>query len=92
VKFAKFIDRDLEDSHWQAMIFRHHILSLIEYIVEVEAEASETSFGFQPTCTRIGGERIPRRSKGYGGTSRIGSFRGNNSVHRLMFIGLMRCS
>jgi uncharacterized protein (DUF2236 family) len=37
VKFAKFVDRDLEDSHWQAMIFRHHILSLIEAMIEVEA-------------------------------------------------------
>jgi hypothetical protein len=37
VKFAKFVDRDLEDPHWQAMIFRHHILSLIEAMIEVEA-------------------------------------------------------
>ena len=28
VNFAKFVDRDLESSHWQAMIFRHHILSI----------------------------------------------------------------
>ena len=37
VDFAKFVDRDLDDSHWQAMIFRHHILSIIEYMIKVEA-------------------------------------------------------
>jgi hypothetical protein len=37
VEFAKFVDRDLETSHWQAMIFRHHILSLIEGMIKVEA-------------------------------------------------------
>jgi hypothetical protein len=37
VEFAKFVDRDLETSHWQAMIFRHHILSLIEAMIKVEA-------------------------------------------------------
>jgi hypothetical protein len=37
VNFAKFIDRDLKDSHWQAMIFRHHILSLIEELIKTEA-------------------------------------------------------
>ncbi len=37
VNFAKFVDRDLENSHWQAMIFRHHILNLIEYMITVEA-------------------------------------------------------
>jgi len=36
VNFAKFIDRDLEASHWRAMIFRHHILSIIEYMIKVE--------------------------------------------------------
>jgi hypothetical protein len=37
VEFAKFVDRDLEASHWQAMLFRHHILSLIEGMIRVEA-------------------------------------------------------
>jgi hypothetical protein len=37
VEFAKFVDRDLEASHWQAMLFRHHILSLIEGMIKVEA-------------------------------------------------------
>jgi uncharacterized protein (DUF2236 family) len=37
VNVAKFIDRDLKDSHWQAMIFRHHILSLIEGMIKAEA-------------------------------------------------------
>lgn len=36
VRIAKFIDRDLEASHWQAMIFRHHILSIIENMIKVE--------------------------------------------------------
>jgi uncharacterized protein (DUF2236 family) len=36
VNFAKFIDRDLEASHWQAMIFRHHILSIVEGVIKVE--------------------------------------------------------
>jgi len=37
VEFAKFVDRDLEAFHWQAMIFRHHILSIIEGMIEMEA-------------------------------------------------------
>ena len=37
VGFAKFVDRDLEESHWRAMFFRHHILSLIEGMIELEA-------------------------------------------------------
>lgn len=37
VDAAKFIDRDLEDFDWQAMIFRRHILNLIEYMITVEA-------------------------------------------------------
>ena len=48
VNFAKFIDRDLEDSHWQAMIFRHHILSLVEYMINVEA-GDERGFFRLPT-------------------------------------------
>lgn len=39
VNIAKFVDRDLENSHWQAMIFRHHILSIIEYMIKVEGGA-----------------------------------------------------
>jgi len=39
VNIAKFIDRDLESSHWQAMIFRHHILSIIEYLIKLEGGA-----------------------------------------------------
>jgi hypothetical protein len=37
VRFAKFVDRNLAASDWQAMIFRHHILSIIENLIEVEA-------------------------------------------------------
>lgn len=37
VEFAKFVDRDLESFHWQAMIFRHHILSIIEGMIAMEA-------------------------------------------------------
>lgn len=44
VDAAKFIDRDLEDSQWQAMIFRHHILSLIEYMIKTEAGAQRDFF------------------------------------------------
>lgn len=48
VKFAKFVDRDLKDSHWRAMIFRHHILSLIEAMIRVEA-GPEREFFRLPT-------------------------------------------
>ena len=37
VQFARFVDRDLQHSHWQAMIFRHHILSIIEGLIATEA-------------------------------------------------------
>jgi ER-bound oxygenase mpaB/B'/Rubber oxygenase, catalytic domain len=37
VGFAKFVDHDLEESHWRAVFFRHHILSLIEGMIELEA-------------------------------------------------------
>jgi hypothetical protein len=37
VKFAKFVDRDLEASQWHAMLFRHHILSLLEGMIKLEA-------------------------------------------------------
>jgi hypothetical protein len=37
VEIAKFIDRDLEESHWQAMIFRRYILHLIEFMIKREA-------------------------------------------------------
>jgi uncharacterized protein (DUF2236 family) len=43
VSVAKFIDRDLEIYHWHAMIFRRHILALIEYMIKVEA-GSERDF------------------------------------------------
>jgi len=48
VNFAKFIDRDLEASHWRAMIFRHHILNLIENMIKVEA-GDERDFYRLPT-------------------------------------------
>jgi hypothetical protein len=37
VEFGKFVDRNLADSQWQAMLFRHHILSVIEGMISVEA-------------------------------------------------------
>lgn len=37
VDIAKFIDRDLEESHWQAMIFRRYVLNLLEHMIKSEA-------------------------------------------------------
>jgi uncharacterized protein (DUF2236 family) len=48
VEFARFIDYDLEESQWQAMIFRHHILNLIEKMIETEG-GSERDFFLLPT-------------------------------------------
>jgi hypothetical protein len=48
VSFAKYVDRDLQDSQRHAMIFRHHILSIIEYMIKVEA-GPERNFFRLPT-------------------------------------------
>jgi hypothetical protein len=44
VHFGKFVDSDLEKSQWQAMIFRHHILSLIEVMIKAEGGAERDFF------------------------------------------------
>src|ERR1700683_1591124 len=47
--FSKFVDRDLEESHWQAMIFRRYILTVIEHMIKVEAGGSEQDYFRIPT-------------------------------------------
>ena len=44
VHFGRFVDLDLEESQWQAMIFRHHILSLIEDMIKAEGGAERDFF------------------------------------------------
>jgi uncharacterized protein (DUF2236 family) len=44
IEVGKFIDRDLEDSYWQAMIFRRYILHLIEYMIKREAGSEQDYF------------------------------------------------
>jgi uncharacterized protein (DUF2236 family) len=44
VHFGRFVDLDLEKSQWQAMIFRHHILSLIEVMIKAEGGAERDFF------------------------------------------------
>jgi ER-bound oxygenase mpaB/B'/Rubber oxygenase, catalytic domain len=44
VHFGRFVDLDLEESQWQAMIFRHHILSLIETMIKAEGGAERDFF------------------------------------------------
>lgn len=48
VHFSKFVDLDLQESQWQAMIFRHHILSLIEVMIKAEG-GPERDFFRLPT-------------------------------------------
>src|SRR5215467_621847 len=42
--FSQFVDLDLQESQWQAMIFRHHILSLIEVMIRAEGGAQRDFF------------------------------------------------
>jgi hypothetical protein len=49
VHFAKFVDRDLEDFHWQAMIFRRYILKIIEHMIKVEAGGPAQDYFRIPT-------------------------------------------
>ena len=42
--FSQFVDLDLQESQWQAMIFRHHILSLIEVMIRAEGGAERDFF------------------------------------------------
>jgi len=44
VQFGRFVDLDLEQSQWQAMIFRHHILSLIEVMIKAQGGAERDFF------------------------------------------------
>jgi hypothetical protein len=44
VHFGRFVDSDLQDSQWQAMIFRHHILNLIEVMIKAEGGAERDFF------------------------------------------------
>jgi uncharacterized protein (DUF2236 family) len=48
VHFGRFVDVDLEKSQWQAMIFRHHILSLIEVMIKAEGGAERDFFRLPP--------------------------------------------
>jgi hypothetical protein len=48
VHFSRFVDLDLQESQWQAMIFRHHILSLIEVMIKAEG-GPERDFFRLPT-------------------------------------------
>ena len=53
---SRFVDLDLQDSQWQAMIFRHHILNLIEVMIKAEG-GSERDFFRLPT-------RLPEKWRG----------------------------
>jgi len=44
VHFGRFVDFDLQESQWQAMIFRHHILNLIEVMIKAEGGAERDFF------------------------------------------------
>jgi uncharacterized protein (DUF2236 family) len=44
VHFGRFVDSDLQESQWQAMIFRHHILNLIEVMIKAEGGAERDFF------------------------------------------------
>jgi uncharacterized protein (DUF2236 family) len=48
VGLAKLIDFDLKESHWRAMIFRHHILSIVEGMINAEG-GNERDFFRLPT-------------------------------------------
>lgn len=48
VHFSRFVDLDLQESQWQAMIFRQHILSLIEVMIKAEG-GPERDFFRLPT-------------------------------------------
>ncbi len=77
VNFAKFVDRDLESSHWQAMIFRHHILSIIEDLIKMEGGA-ERDFYRLPTHLHEKWRGTNAKSEqGVWGISRTGSCRGS---------------
>ena len=49
IEFAKFVDRDLQEFHWQAMIFRRFILTIIEYMIKLEGDGSEQDYFRIPT-------------------------------------------
>lgn len=44
VHFGRFVDLDLQESQWQAMIFRHYILNLIEVTIKAEGGAERDFF------------------------------------------------
>ena len=44
VHLGRFVDLDLQESQWQAMIFRHHILNLIEVMIKAEGGAERDFF------------------------------------------------